>query len=82
MVIIIDIKLRIFTEALHGPSVLADKSILVLSSIIDPTFIGFEKTSCSWSVQFFSVSHRSTSVANPRVTPVSIAKTTESCEAD
>ena len=51
------------------------------SSIFSLTFIGFEKTSSYWAVQFVhfvSAVHWSPSIGKSRMTPVSFVKITES----
>ena len=59
---------RPFETILHGPPMSVDKTNFGSCSIITPTFIGYEETSCYWSVkryQFFSAFHLSTSDPPP-----------------
>ena len=46
-------------------------------SIFSPPFIGFEETTCYWSVQFFSAFHWWPSLGKPPMTPAPFVKTTE-----
>ena len=53
---------------MHGPS-MADWSILADCSLFNPTFVGFEETSCYWSVQFFSAFRQQTSYDSGILSP-------------
>ena len=62
---------------LHGPSVLADWQALVNSSIINPTFIGYEK---HLVIGQFSFTLLLLFTGHPSMTPVSFVKTAKSYE--
>ena len=62
---------------LDGPSVLADWQALANSSIINPTFIGYEK---HLVIGQFSFTVLLLFTGHPSMTPVSFDKTTESFE--
>ena len=64
----------------YGRSMLANRPIFGECSIINPTFIDLEETSCYCSVPFFSAFHWLSSIGKPRMTLVSFVEITESYE--